>query len=330
MRVLIVGTGSVGKRHARNLKELGCEIGCVDPREDRQHELDSEFDVVAHYPTLTQALDTKWDGAVISSPPAFHLEQALLCNDSKIPFLMEKNLCLVEDDFVDFHKRITVPALMGYTWRFCKSLDTFFEDVLPLAGQIRQIELTMAAHLADWHPWEPVEEFYAAERGGIVNEAHWHDIMLWKWGWPKKVFASIDHISDLNIPSADVLDSLFWYDGFRVNMHYDLYTRPHKRFIRVIGEQGTAAWAVHNTHVLQFCRDQVYDFKVNKDGEVDYRNYMNQNMPEDRNFMFMEEAKHFLEVVKGAEPICTLKDGVDVMRLLKISNISSASDKAWI
>jgi lactate dehydrogenase-like 2-hydroxyacid dehydrogenase len=32
--ILIVGTGSVGKRHARNLSDLGCTVSCVDPRRD--------------------------------------------------------------------------------------------------------------------------------------------------------------------------------------------------------------------------------------------------------------------------------------------------------
>jgi predicted dehydrogenase len=304
MRVLIIGTGSVGKRHARNLKSLNCEIGCLDPREDRQHELDKEFHIVGHYETLIQALDVKWDAAVIASPPAYHLEQAMLCNDAKIPFLMEKNLCLVEDDFLDFDKRITVPALMGYTWRFWPSL-VQLKTMLFRVGQIRRVEFTMAAHLEDWHPWEPVEEFYAAERGGIVNEAHWHDIMLHWFGWPDKVFASIDHISDLNIPSADVLDSLFWYDGFRVNMHYDLYKRPHERSMRITGEKGTLTWEPNSTTYEAKDQEEVYPNNV------------------ERNEMFLREAEHFLEVVKGAKPVCTLEDGVNVMHILDASLAST-------
>lgn len=32
--VLIVGSGSVGKRHAENLYNLDCAVSCVDPRSD--------------------------------------------------------------------------------------------------------------------------------------------------------------------------------------------------------------------------------------------------------------------------------------------------------
>jgi lactate dehydrogenase-like 2-hydroxyacid dehydrogenase len=40
--VLIIGTGSAGKRHANNLHSLGCAISCMDPRPDRLDEIKSE------------------------------------------------------------------------------------------------------------------------------------------------------------------------------------------------------------------------------------------------------------------------------------------------
>ena len=45
--ILILGAGSAGKRHARNLRALGCRVSAFDPRED------------------------------IASPPVFHVDQVL-------------------------------------------------------------------------------------------------------------------------------------------------------------------------------------------------------------------------------------------------------------
>ncbi len=292
MQILVIGNGSVGKRHATNLHSLGCTIGVVDPREDRRNELDFPK---ARYASHRDALDDgSFDGVVIATPPAFHVEQAFDCAD--IPILMEKNLCLLEDleqaeEMVEAREK---PALMGYTWRWNDTLQkTLIDEIAPL----RRVSFVMAAHLADWHPWEPVEEFYAAERGGIVNEAHWHDIMLHWFGWPHKLFAATSHISDLNIPSDDVLDALFFYDGFRVNMHYDLYQRPHERSMTLVGEKGTIIWTPESTVI---------------NGELRFNPY-------DRNTMFLKEASEFLSVVEGKPPCCTLKDGLNVMRLLEDS-----------
>ncbi|MBL6958314.1 MAG: gfo/Idh/MocA family oxidoreductase, partial [Rhodospirillales bacterium] len=68
--ILIVGSGSAGQRHARNLAELGCRISCVDPRQDRREELSGEVPVEDAYSGLTEALGAApgLQGAVVASP----------------------------------------------------------------------------------------------------------------------------------------------------------------------------------------------------------------------------------------------------------------------
>jgi predicted dehydrogenase len=53
-------------------------------------------------------------------------------------------------------------------------------------------------------------------------------------------------------------------------------------------------------------------------------------MPEDweRNVMFMEQMKHFVEVVHGeAEPSCTLEDGIRVQKLVQAIHDSNATGR---
>ena len=46
LRFLVIGCGSIGKRHLRNLKLLNAgEILACDPREDRRREASTRFDV---------------------------------------------------------------------------------------------------------------------------------------------------------------------------------------------------------------------------------------------------------------------------------------------
>ena len=42
--ILIIGAGSVGRRHARNLASLGCRISAMDPRAERGAELVTELE----------------------------------------------------------------------------------------------------------------------------------------------------------------------------------------------------------------------------------------------------------------------------------------------
>ena len=76
--ILILGSGSVGKRHAQNFQQLGCYISSVDPRQDRQEEMSSSVDkLVGTYESFELALASDvFDAVVICSPTSFHPEQS--------------------------------------------------------------------------------------------------------------------------------------------------------------------------------------------------------------------------------------------------------------
>jgi predicted dehydrogenase len=103
-----------------------------------------------------------------------------------------------------------VPLLLGYTWRWWPSLLKVKDLVAQQAvGQLRHVKFTMAAHLADWHPWERYQDFFMASEalggGALLDESHWLDLMLWFFGMPQKLFAKVEKISDLEIETDDQL-----------------------------------------------------------------------------------------------------------------------------
>lgn len=316
MNILVVGLGSIGRRHAQNFSQLGCDVHGFDISSVRVNEAQLTVDNLTAWATLEDALEfERWDGIVIATPPAFHVEQLFECAGK--PILMEKNLCLDYEETLPFNSVLKRKELglhkvmMGYTWRWWKSISDI-KTLLPKIGEIRQVEFTMSANLRDWHPYEPVEQFYAAERGGVLNEAHWHDIMLWFFGWPKAVYASYDKISDLPIETPDVLDSIFYYDGFRVNLHYDLIKRPHERSMRIVGERGTLEWTP----------DLIRLSNLASSGWTEYHNDWQ------RNEMFMAMAKDFVGFIDDSGYVkCDLQDGIDVMKLLHHTKESNESQR---
>jgi predicted dehydrogenase len=313
LKILVVGTGSIGQRHIKNFQQLGCHVVGVDTREDRRQQCKVELNIGC-LDDLSQALEAavNFDGIIIATPPAFHVEQLNLClaksPDAKI--LMEKNLCLEAKEIADITDfgLAQEKVLMGYTWRWWPTLQ-IAKQRLNEIGPIRRVVMTMAAHLADWHPWEPVEEFYAASRGGVTNEAHWHDILLDWFGWPDWCVARASHISDLNTPTADVLDFYAEYDGpdkgFRVNLHYDLFQRPHDRSMQIVGEKGTMFWTPNLLKIGHFKDPEfrTWDSKI------------------DRNAMFLDMAMEFCGFIHDIveTPTCTLVDGARVMHLMQES-----------
>lgn len=314
MNILVVGLGSIGRRHAQNFSRLGCGVGGVEINPQRVDEAELSVPGLRSWDNIGDAFnDVDFGGVVIATPPAFHVEQLFECAGT--PILMEKNLCLDYEETKPFNSILKRKELgldrvmMGYTWRWWKSISDI-KALLPKIGEIRQVEFTMSANLHDWHPYEPVEQFYAAERGGVLNEAHWHDIMLWFFGWPKAVYASYDKISNLPIETPDVLDSIFYYDGFRVNLHYDLIKRPHERSMRIVGERGTLEWTP----------DLIRLSNLASGGWTEYRNDWQ------RNDMFMAMAKEFRDYL-GRSKTCELQDGINVMKLLHYTKESNESQR---
>lgn len=329
--LLIVGNGSIGKRHARNLSSLDCMISVVDPKESRRTELDQEMPIKGHYETLEAALVNPYDGVFICTPPADHVEQCLMCIDQKLPIYLEKGVSLESSEAAKLALAVTNNhhlLLMGYTWRWWPSIQEL-ESLMHDIGTIRKVEMVIAAHLADWHPWERYQDFYIASRGGVENESHWIDLMLKWFGWPEKLFSRIDHISDLETSTNDNLELWCEYDGMNVRIHFDLYSRPHEKYIKIVGEQGTVHWEPNKIKIGNDAgwtdnREAAWKTQKSNNRIIEYST--------ERNEMFLNAAKEFLHLLDNPneKPSCTIIDGAQVMRLIEAARISHETGRILV
>lgn len=319
--ILIVGTGSVGRRHARNLHALGAKISCFDPREDRLDEAAREVPLAGRHTAWDTALGSKVDGVVIASPPSFHVDQSIEWLSRGVPVLLEKP---VSPDLASAERLARsvadarAPLLLGYTYRWWPPLLEMKKRIdAKAAGTLRHARFVMSAHLADWHPWERYQDFFMASRelggGALLDESHFLDLMLWFFGRPNAIGGKVEHLSSLEITTDDNVDLLAEYDGnFRVTIHLDLFGRPHEKSITVAGEDGT----------LQ-C---LFDPNAVRQSSDAAGNWQSTPFTCERNEMFAAVAREFLDVMAGRMvPSCTIQDGVEVLRLVEAARRSSES-----
>lgn len=322
--ILVVGSGSVGQRHARNLAALGCRISCCDPRADRREELAAEVAVEAAHATMEEAVVTgDLDGVAICSPTAFHPDQTIAALRHQLPLLLEKPVAISlteAERVVEVQEATGTPVVLGYCWRWWPPLERV-RGLLStgVIGTPRHVQFHMSAHLADWHPWEPYQEFFMSSRalggGALLDESHWIDLMIRFLGMPHEVFGRVAKLSNLEIDTDDTVDALCSYDSLQVSLHLDLYGRPHEKFIRLIGEDGTLIWSAEPNRIA-YCHE----------GE---QVWQEETFSCERNDMFVSVAREFLDVIAGAEPKkCTLEDGVRVMRIIEAIRTSSAEGRA--
>lgn len=326
--VLIVGSGSAGKRHARNLSALGCRISAVDPRQDRREEIANEVDLVNVYSSLSYALGTResLDGVAICSPPLFHVEQGVKSLESGLPVFLEKPVSPGLEScerLVRAVRETEVPLLLGYTWRWWPPLRRVKQilEEEEIIGRVLHVRCNLAAHLADWHPWERYQDFFMASAdlggGALLDESHWTDLMLWLFGMPSGLYANIERISRLEIETDDNVDMLLKFNnGPRVVIHLDLFGRPHQKSIRFVGSEGTLVWTEAPNEIR---------WSSNPTG-----GWAREEFDCERNDMFMAAAEEYLSVLRGADPrTCTIEDGLRVIRVIEAARRSHARGK-WV
>lgn len=319
--VAVVGTGSVGKRHLTNLLALGCSGLAVDPRHDRRSEALAAGAIDA-FESLDRAIAAGATAVVVASPPSFHVEQAIAALDVGLPVLLEKP---VAPTLADAQRLLRAsaggpPILLGYTYRWWPALRAAKEMLASGAiGDVLHVTCTMSAHLADWHPWEPYQEFFMSSRalggGALLDESHVIDLMLWFFGRPETVWGDVTTLSPLEIDTDDNVDATWRAaSGAVIYVHLDLYARPHDRRIVFRGTEGTLEWTFDPNRI-----------RIGRDST---RTWEDRIFKGERNEMFVALAREFIDVVDGAAaPSCTVQDGVEVLAVVEALRESSASGR---
>lgn len=119
MRVTVIGAGSIGSRHARNLKALGCDVTLVDQPESKAVVVAFQLDVQSAYDS-EEAVAANPDAVLICTPAKTHAavaRQLLACGYAG-PLFVEKPLALSVEDAEVFRMWPHPVVQVGYNWRF--------------------------------------------------------------------------------------------------------------------------------------------------------------------------------------------------------------------
>jgi predicted dehydrogenase len=173
VRVLVIGCGSIGSRHARNLRQLGAEVGIFDTSHAARF---FAPETVGRIFDQRQA-GIEWaEAVVIASPARFHLQHLLETVAFKRPTFVEKPLALSSSDTVrsvlGMTERWEVPVQVGYNLRFHPK----WQEVRTRArsGELGPIRSAVYATASDLHTWHGTS--YAdtlAECSHEIDQALW-------------------------------------------------------------------------------------------------------------------------------------------------------------
>jgi len=335
MKFLIVGLGSIGRRHFRNLLALG-ESDLVLLR---SHRSTLPADELAGFPVETD-LETALEkhrpqAVVVANPTALHLAAALPAARAGCHILLEKPVSNSMEGLDALRQAAQASGsrvLVGFQFRYHPTLLKARE--LIAAGRVGRL-LTAHAHwgeyLPNWHPWEDYRQGYAARAdlggGVIVTLTHPLDYLRFLLGEAAEVWSFNGHVSPLEVDVEDAAEiGLRFASGALGGVHINYFQRPLVHRLEIVGTAGTLRWD-NSDGLLQFMRMPA-DFGTYNAAPPAAETEL-YPLPEgfERNDLFLAQTRHFIEVVGGAQPVCTLEDGIMALRLAQAAKESQASGR---
>jgi predicted dehydrogenase len=321
MRGLVVGGGSIGKRHLENLKLLGIDcLAVAETDPERRSALASELKI-SSFADLTAALNWPPDFVVVATPTHLHAEQTLLVVGKGLPVFVEKPLshsAAYLGQISDLVECSGLTSLVGCNMRFHPG-PAQVKDLLKQnrIGRILFARLQAGSYLPGWRPARDYRENYATreESGGgcILDCIHEIDLARWYLGEVQNVICLCGKLSSLEIATEDVAALLCRHEsGALSEIHLDYVQRTYERDCQIVGEQGSIFWEFKNEQVRWFeaVSGQWTTFSQPPGWEL--------------NQMYVDEMKHFLECVRDRRPsVQPISEAVAVMEVALAAKASA-------
>jgi predicted dehydrogenase len=273
--------------------------------------------------TLEAALEGA-DGVVICTPPDSHLALGRMAADRRAHLMIEKPLAQATEgveEFLRFCDARQLRVLTAYNWRYWPPM-LLAERMLKEGriGPVRAARTEYAYHLTIRYPGKDYRQFYMADakQGGgcLLDESHAIDYMRWLLGEITEVSAVVDRVSSLEISTDDIADlTVRFASGAVGNIHMNLFAWNMHSHFELMGEEGVIQWRRFSNEI------RLFDPKSNRWEVYPFTCQLNE--------MYVDEVRHFLEVIKGAAPVCDGWDGLKTMRVIEAARRASA-ERRWV
>ena len=301
MKSLVIGYGSIGRRHARVLKELGCDVALVSRRK-----LSEPFPVFASIAKAVKGWLPEY--VVVANETSAHAESLRVLDLSGF-----KGAVLVEKPLYDTPQKLGrfdfKSVAVGYNLRFHPALVRL--KTLLKKEKIISAQVYAGGYLPNWRPGD-YRKCYSAKKnqgGGVLRDlSHELDVIGWVFGSCKRVAAIGGHFSALKIDSDDAFGMLMETSRCPlVTVQINYLDRPGRREILV------------NTDRHTFKADLVKGM-VSIDGKEE-------GYAAERDFTYREQ--HRAVILKKNDNLCFVKDALEVVRVVDAVE-KAARQKKWV
>jgi len=294
-KALVIGCGSIGQRHIRNLKLIRInDITALRSKKGHFKNLPDDLGVKEIY-KWDDVLTERFDIAIISNPTSLHLEYVFKLLPLVKGIFIEKPLSNSMDSvdkLISEAEKHKIVLFVGHNLMFhpiIKKIKTFI-DTQDL-GNILNVQCQFGQWLPDWHPYEDFKKAYYSRKdlgGGValtlIHEIH---MAIDLAGDPVKVAGMVSE-SDLLKLDVDVISDVMvkHKSGCISQIHLDYVQKPPHRSGLISFERGWVSYDYNECRVIAQCSDDENPITLWSDDTYD---------PND---MYIEEIESFIDYVE--------------------------------
>jgi len=242
MRVLIVGLGSIARKHIDALKNIDKSVIIFALR---SHQNADKINGVTNIYSYDDVDKLNLDFVILSNPTGLHFQSLNRLKELKLPLFIEKPLFdktgRAQDKLVENIITNNIPTYVACNLRFLDSIIKI-KEIIP-TERVNEVNVYCGSYLPDWRPNVDYKTVYSSNKemgGGVhLDLIHELDYIYWLFGKPEITKSIFRNRSSLNITAYDYANYLWEYDQFAVCMILNYYRKDAKRNLEIICDSGT-------------------------------------------------------------------------------------------
>jgi predicted dehydrogenase len=300
--ILIIGLGSVGKKHVAAIRQLKPDAVIYALRSSREAET---YEKVKNIFSLDE-MTVRPDFVIISNPTSVHKTSLADVMQLECPVFIEKPVFNTLDNADELLKQISNKKLITYiacNMRFHPAIKYIRAYLQDSKQQINEVNIYCGSYLPDWRPDKDFRTSYSANAnmgGGVhLDLIHELDYCTWLFGAPLSVNSLKTSNSSLKIDAIDDAHFQFRYVSFTASISLNYYRKDAKREIEIVMEDKTLV------------ADLLLNRISNKtSGEILYEEAFSMNDT------YLSQMNYFISHInQQQQPMNSIEEGIAVLKL---------------
>lgn len=269
MKVLIIGLGSIAKKHIASILKLAPDTLFYALRSNVNSSIQDNIENIYDINDTPKDIDY----IIITNPTSIHastINKVIYLNK---PIFIEKPIFdKIEEnvDLVSLVQKNNIKTYIACNLRFHPSILFLKNFMGKTIKKINEVNVYCGSYLPSWRGNTNYSESYSAKKnmgGGVhLDLIHELDYVIWLFGLPMKYSSKKRKVSQLHIDSYDYCSYNLEYNVFDVSIILNYYRIEPKREIEIIYEDDVYKCDLLSSKITNSKNELIFidkDFHIN-------------------------------------------------------------------